>query len=1199
MISGLAIHNQLNKKEEKKVQNVQVFVRVRPLSELEINSKESLPLDCDSEKDITCSYKGSSRTYQFDHIFPPDSRQNDVFQVAVKPIADEVLMGFNGTIFVYGQTGTGKTYTMEGKMDNPEDNGIIPRTIDYIFQTLEKAGNDYNVRCTHLEIYKEDIFDLLTCNNQNENRPLNIYDGKVPELEEVIVNDTQSILSILSKSWKRRQTAETVYNKQSSRSHCIFSITIHIKETTLGGEDLIKIGKLNLVDLAGSENAQKSGTSERMREAAVINQSLLTLGRVITALTSDSNSHIPYRDSKLTRLLQDSLGGKTKTSIIATVSPSGLNLEETVNTLDYALKAKSIRNTPQINQKMSKNSLLKEQSAEIARLKQLLQSAYDKNGVYLSMDLYKSMESTIQSQREKLEVLDMAYHTEKSGSEQLRKQLSTTLTKANKLEKDFSKFKKEQKEHLEHCQNDDRNLRETLNSVMDDLNIYHSKYDSAMTLEKENVKRSEIARKQLEETFSTIFNTNRAILGENVDFCEKMKNSFEKLRGDISADADTTKQMETVANRLEISHQKLNELSESVLNSMKPLTKLQGDHDQLVERMDKVVSDLKDSIVQARELTKKQINENSSIVAKSLAHCIELLNNSKNKSGEAVSQQMKSLDQLSDFIGSQKLGWIDYITKQRQQKESFTAKRTERKAALDKKLSQQLSALISQHTEKLLNEYGGIDKCLDEQLNYFEDNINGMDNELVESIEGIRGGVNKIVEEQCTMMTDSLQSEMKSMNESVSQLANDGLTSMEEINKKVDGVTVKHMAAIKKSKVQLSSKVAAGLKSINQSLIDQQNTLDDLRSIESNTRSLVRSKQPNLQSIQDGIESTEMLIQSQRDTLDQHVKSTSNSNSFISQIPTLLSTKKIERTGKTPIKRELVLPPKREIQQHSLYNEEDSTIEMFRQSTISNVIPTSMEGINDNPYDTDIDSSSLKNSNHSLLSISTIEGNNSKGTKETTTTTTTTNTVTPPVPPPRSRTPVEIIFSPFRKMTKQDSPFTNNNNNNNSNNNNNNAPFIFTGSTKKPTLKASLNSPLKTSITSSGSVGLLSPFTPKKRKVVERPPSSSSLNRAFEETLSDSGSCKPEPQPLKRVKVVTSGNSTASLPLKPLNIQMPKKSAAVAKPTNAKKTSSRVTATNSSSRTGLKSATATSKPSIKNKENSEVLSFSFEQLPSF
>ena len=246
-----------------------------------------------------------------------------------------MLEGFNCTIFAYGQTGTGKTHTMQGDCSGElsEAAGVIPRAVAHIFASLEAANSEYSVKCTFLELYNEEITDLLSAEEEDPRRlpaqselrskPLALMeDGKggvmVKGLEEVIVMNATEIFSVLERGTSKRRTAETLLNKQSSRSHSIFALTIHIKEMTAEGEELIKVGKLNLVDLAGSENISRSGaTDKRAREAGEINKSLLTLGRVINNLV-EHQQHIPYRDSKLTRLLRDALGGHSKTCIIAT-----------------------------------------------------------------------------------------------------------------------------------------------------------------------------------------------------------------------------------------------------------------------------------------------------------------------------------------------------------------------------------------------------------------------------------------------------------------------------------------------------------------------------------------------------------------------------------------------------------------------------------------------------------------------------------------------------------------------------------------------------------------------------------------------------------------------------------------------------------------------------------------------------------------
>merc|ERR1712025_836783 len=194
---------------------------------------------------------------------------------------------------------------------------------------------------------------------------------------------------------------ETLMNANSSRSHTVFTVTVHIKEAMLE-EEVLRIGKLNLVDLAGSENVGRSGAKDgRAREAGNINQSLLTLGRVITNLVERA-PHIPYRESKLTRLLQDSLGGRTKPSIIATISPAGINLEETLSTLDYAHRAKNICNKPEVNQKLSKKAVLKEYTEEIERLRKDLMASREKNGVFLANENYQEMINQIEIQSQEI-----------------------------------------------------------------------------------------------------------------------------------------------------------------------------------------------------------------------------------------------------------------------------------------------------------------------------------------------------------------------------------------------------------------------------------------------------------------------------------------------------------------------------------------------------------------------------------------------------------------------------------------------------------------------------------------------------------------------------------------------------------------------------------------------------------------------------
>ncbi|KAG4384698.1 hypothetical protein GLYMA_13G330600v4 [Glycine max] len=428
--------NSHSKYDKDKGVNVQVLVRCRPLSEDETRLHTPVVISCnEGRREVLAvqniANKQIDRTFAFDKVFGPNSQQKELYDQAVSPIVYEVLEGYNCTIFAYGQTGTGKTYTMEGGArkkngEFPSDAGVIPRAVKQIFDILEAQNAEYNMKVTFLELYNEEITDLLAPEETSKfiddksRKPIALMeDGKggvfVRGLEEEIVCTANEIYKILEKGSAKRRTAETLLNKQSSRSHSIFSITIHIKECTPEGEEMIKCGKLNLVDLAGSENISRSGAREgRAREAGEINKSLLTLGRVINALVEHSG-HVPYRDSKLTRLLRDSLGGKTKTCIIATISPSIHCLEETLSTLDYAHRAKNIKNKPEINQKMMKSAMIKDLYSEIDRLKQVLfyscytevYAAREKNGIYVPRDRYLHEEAEKKAMTEKIERMEL------------------------------------------------------------------------------------------------------------------------------------------------------------------------------------------------------------------------------------------------------------------------------------------------------------------------------------------------------------------------------------------------------------------------------------------------------------------------------------------------------------------------------------------------------------------------------------------------------------------------------------------------------------------------------------------------------------------------------------------------------------------------------------------------------------------------
>ena len=318
------------------------------------------------------------KTFTFDAVYPPNTAQAKIYQASAAHIVDSVLEGYNGTIFAYGQTGTGKTFTMEGVHGDEELRGIIPRAFAQIFAMIEQRGSsntEFLVRASYLEIYNEEIRDLLSKNTSNklelkEAPDTGVY---VRDLTSYVVKSTRECDKLRDFGAKNRHVGATAMNQDSSRSHSIYTITVESCETREDGSPAIRMGKLNLVDLAGSERQSKTQASgDRLKEATKINLSLSALGNCISALVDGKSQHIPYRDSKLTRLLQDSLGGNTKTVMVANLGPADWNYDETLSTLRYANRAKNIKNKPKINED-PKDAMLREFQEEIARLKAQLE----------------------------------------------------------------------------------------------------------------------------------------------------------------------------------------------------------------------------------------------------------------------------------------------------------------------------------------------------------------------------------------------------------------------------------------------------------------------------------------------------------------------------------------------------------------------------------------------------------------------------------------------------------------------------------------------------------------------------------------------------------------------------------------------------------------------------------------------------------
>uniref|UniRef100_A0A3Q4BQA1 Kinesin-like protein n=1 Tax=Mola mola TaxID=94237 RepID=A0A3Q4BQA1_MOLML len=369
-------------------ESIKVVVRCRPMNEKEQAAKfeRVVSVDVKLGQIIVRNPREASagelpKVFTFDSVYDWNSKQIDLYDETFRPLVDSVLLGFNGTIFAYGQTGTGKTYTMEGVRNDPERRGVIPNSFEHIFTHISRSQNQqYLVRASYLEIYQEEIRDLLSKDQSHrlelrERPDTGVY---VKDLSSFVTNSVQEIEHVMNVGNQNRSVGATNMNEHSSRSHAIFVITVECSEMGVDRENHIRVGKLNLVDLAGSERQTKTGAQgERLKEATKINLSLSALGNVISALVDGKSSHIPYRDSKLTRLLQDSLGGNARTVMVANIGPASYNVEETLTTLRYSNRAKNIKNKPRVNED-PKDALLRKFQEEIARLKAQLQKRLGK-----------------------------------------------------------------------------------------------------------------------------------------------------------------------------------------------------------------------------------------------------------------------------------------------------------------------------------------------------------------------------------------------------------------------------------------------------------------------------------------------------------------------------------------------------------------------------------------------------------------------------------------------------------------------------------------------------------------------------------------------------------------------------------------------------------------------------------------------------
>ncbi|XP_063059128.1 kinesin-like protein KIF12 [Engraulis encrasicolus] len=436
--------------EENPESKVIVAVRVRPLSEDEQARNEQRIVYCPDEHSLVLCQEGvEEKAFSFNMVFTPESSQQEIFEsTGMRKLISMAIEGYTCTVFAFGQTGSGKTYTITGPhslfssvTEERDVEGLMQRSVTYLLQQVHILDGTFKLCASYSEIYNEQVRDLL---NPYLTYSLAVRGSRtggfyVENLSVLEFCDLEEFTTLLERGMQNRQTSSQIQNEHSSRSHSI--LTLYIKHTSSdAGALVVRQGRLCVVDLAGSERVKDGDSTEKLlEETGNINRSLLTLGKCITALVDPKkrNGHIPYRDSKLTMLLSDSLGGKGITLMIACVSPAAANLQETMNTLRYSSKAKRIRNKP-----VAKNNFREQILATLQREIRLLKE----ENTQLRQHLPKCLEdcesgssisssSTASGSTDPL-VEDMRSATKSTSEAGLRSLLQDLMREVDKLQRD-------------------------------------------------------------------------------------------------------------------------------------------------------------------------------------------------------------------------------------------------------------------------------------------------------------------------------------------------------------------------------------------------------------------------------------------------------------------------------------------------------------------------------------------------------------------------------------------------------------------------------------------------------------------------------------------------------------------------------------------------------------------------------------------
>jgi len=689
--------------------SIEVLIRIRPFSEREKQeeARSCFKIDGHSKNTIIfdATTKSETKYFTFDHVCTEQISQEEIFRIIGIPTATSCLQGYNGCIFAYGQTGAGKTYTIQGPgLDisfnnslNPEENekrGILPRVVEYMFSSIESAHDTssnivYSVKCNFLEIYNEHIIDLLSPSARNLQIREDIKKGIYIEgLTEEKCTNAFDTLEIVKKGNRSRHIGATNMNIESSRSHSVFTFVIEAK-VAKDGITNIRRSRFSFVDLAGSERQKMASTvGDRLKEGCLINKSLMVLANVINSLVDISEGKsrfVHYRDSKLTFLLKDSLGGNSKTSIIANISPAFSSYGETLSTIKFAQRAKLIKNKVHINEDTS--GTLESLKSEILRLRQEL--ANMRNLINIGGIRYSDEKRTLRKSSLELGPIpefdtnlmqeDMPWSTEEEiepresqkshDLEVLLKQSLDILTESethllNELSKKDDIIER-LKSRRDIANDAEMNMKMVVRLLTDKVDRFKAILEKKILSKEDCIdiindeERNELKARLLEvlrESHGDSFIDQSKEINE-------LKEENNRLREEYVHLMDILTKQEDQITKICVEHQNKMELEEKISNEKKipqseELAKMKEEYEQMIQEYEKVIYEMEaknsetivlKEILEKHEMEKKLIAEEIDSLSKAFEEKTKLEYDEKLKA--FVFEQEKVLEQFkSDFL---------------------------------------------------------------------------------------------------------------------------------------------------------------------------------------------------------------------------------------------------------------------------------------------------------------------------------------------------------------------------------------------------------------------------------------------------------------------------------------------------------------------------------------------------------------------